>query len=374
MCISAANELERYKRFFKSAHDLFFILDRKGRFTEVNPKFAELLGYTSEELIGHTSRRIIHPEDLDKIRDFFRDVLKGGVHKTEFRAITKDGKTLWFDLIEWSIGEEIEGIVREITDKKRLEDELRKSEQRYRDLWENTNDMFFILDSRGNIIDANAKAMEVFGYSSDEFERIELRDVVDERYLDKARDMQKLLISGKEVEAQEFLCRKRDGSRIWVEVRGRAIKEGNEVVAIQGIARDVTQRKMLEDKLRESEEMFRSLAEKSLVRIYLIQDGVFKYVNPKFAELMGYTVNELIGKSPLDFVHPEDKEPVYISRRIKGKINPVNYPLRIVRKDGVVRVCEVFGSRTFYKGKPAVVGTLIDNTERIEMERDTQIE
>ncbi|RLI79055.1 hypothetical protein DRP05_05360 [Archaeoglobales archaeon] len=127
----------------------------------------------------------------------------------------------------------------------------------------------------------------------------------------------------------------------------------------------------MEEKLKESEEMFRTLAEKSLVGIYLIQDGVFKYVNPKLAELWGYEVDELIGKSPLQFIHPEDRELVdkNLRLRIEGKVDAINYTLKMVRKDGKVRANEVFGSRIIYKGKPAVVGTLIDITEKIEMER-----
>ncbi|WP_456468237.1 PAS domain S-box protein [Archaeoglobus sp.] len=108
--------------------------------------------------------------------------------------------------------------------------------------------------------------------------------------------------------------------------------------------------------------MFRVMAEKSLVGVYLIQDGKFQYVNPKMAELWGYEANELIGKSPLEFIHPDDRETVEknIKLRIKGEIESVNYKLRVVRKDGEIRVNEVYGSRTIFRGKPAIIGTLID--------------
>lgn len=140
---------------------------------------------------------------------------------------------------------------------------------------------------------------------------------------------------------------------------------GTNELFFTAIVRDVSERKRLERQLVESEEMFRKLAEKSLVGIYLIQDGVFKYVNPKLAELWGYSVSELIGRSPLEFIHPEDRERVRrnIERRIEGEIESIHYKFRTVRKGGEVRHNEVFGSRIIYERRPAVIGTLIDVTD-----------
>lgn len=247
--------LKRYERFYENARDIFFILDKNGRFIDVNPKFAEMLGYAPEELIGHTSKRITHPEDLEGLKELFKRVLKGNTGRYEFRGVSKDGRIIWFEVIEWPV-----------------------------------------FDGEGEV---------------------------------------------------------------------------KEVKEIEGIVRDITERKKIEKALKDSEEMFRTLAEKSLVGIYLIQDGVFKYVNPKMAEIWGYETDELIGRSPLEFIHPDDKETVRknLERRIAGEIESINYCLRMIRKDGEKRYNEVFGSRIVYKGKPAIIGTLIDITERLELEK-----
>jgi PAS domain S-box-containing protein len=144
-----------------------------------------------------------------------------------------------------------------------------------------------------------------------------------------------------------------------------------EEIFFTSIVRDVSEKKRLEEALKESEELFRKLAEKSLVGIYLIQDGVFKYVNPKMSELWGYSVEELIGRSSLDFIHPEDKELVRrnLEARIKGEIESISYRFRVVRKNGEIRYNDVYGSRIIYKGKPAVIGTLLDVTEKIKLEK-----
>ncbi len=123
--------------------------------------------------------------------------------------------------------------------------------------------------------------------------------------------------------------------------------------------------------IEESEEKFRSLVEKSLVGVYLIQDGVFKYVNPKLAEIFGYRAEELTDKKgPKDLVFPEDWPIVEenLRRRISGEMEAVNYRFRgLTSSEGIIYV-EVYGSRTLYRGLPAVIGSLLDITERRKAE------
>ncbi len=128
---------------------------------------------------------------------------------------------------------------------------------------------------------------------------------------------------------------------------------------------------MMEFSLRESEEKFRLLAEKSLVGVYIIKDWVFEYVNPKLAEIYGRSVDELVSSNVLNFVHPEDRELVRsnIAKRITGEVESVRYTFRIIRGDGEVRHVEVYGSRMTYGGKAAIIGTLIDITEEIEIRK-----
>ena len=112
---------------------------------------------------------------------------------------------------------------------------------------------------------------------------------------------------------------------------------------------------------------FSILAEKSLVGIYLIQDGVYKYINPKFAEIFEYTTEELINKlGPKDLTFPDDliKVENNIKSRIKGDIKSVNYEFRGITKNNKIKFIEVFGSRASYNNKPAILGTLLDVTER----------
>ena len=162
----------------------------------------------------------------------------------------------------------------------------------------------------------------------------------------------------------------------WLSITTSPILGDNgDIKRVVHVVRDITESKKSEDRLRESELKFRSLAEKSLVGIYLIQDGVFRYVNPRLAEIFGYSTKELIDKmGPRDLTLPEDWSTVEgnLRKRLAGKVKSIHYEFRGVRKDGKIIDVEVYGSRTMYMGRPAVIGTLLDITERKRAERELQ--
>jgi len=154
------------------------------------------------------------------------------------------------------------------------------------------------------------------------------------------------------------------------------IVEDGYLVRAWGTQKDITEKYLLEEELRESEERFRLLAEASLVGIYLIQDYKFAYVNKALADVFGYDVDEVIGKlGPLDLTHPDDHPKVIenINKRVSGEIEAINYSFKGVKKDGTAIYVEVFGRRIEYKGKPGVIGTLMDITERVKLEQENRI-
>ena len=245
---------------------------------------------------------------------------------------------------------------------------MRKRRELFRRILE--DEILFIFDYRGRIIDATRTALEVFGYEKRDLGRLSIRDVV---VGDTVKVIEEIVGTGESERIPEVLCKTKSGERVWLEVRLKPIHRGGRKLLV-GVARDITKRKELERKLKESEEMFRVMAERSLVGIYMIQDGVFVYVNPKMAELWGYKVEEIVGKPPMEFVHPEDREMVRrnIELRISGKMEFANYRVRIVRKDGEIRINEVYGSRMTFRGKPAIIGTLVDVTESVRMQKEVE--
>ena len=123
-------------------------------------------------------------------------------------------------------------------------------------------------------------------------------------------------------------------------------------------------------------ELFTSLVEESLLGVYIIQGDRFLYVNPRCAEIFGYGVDEMVREKRVsELVHPEDRKTVAdnVARRISGEVRSVHYRFRGLRKDGESLEVEVYGSSTKFRGEPAVIGTLVDITEksRVEQEKET---
>lgn len=130
---------------------------------------------------------------------------------------------------------------------------------------------------------------------------------------------------------------------------------------------DITERVKTEQALKESEQHFRALTEGSLTGVYIIQDGILRYANPGLAEIFGYEQDEFVDNfEVMELVHPDDHELVAenLRRRIEGETEKIRYEFRGLCRDGSTVHCEVLGRRADYEGRPAVIGTLLDITER----------
>jgi two-component system, cell cycle sensor histidine kinase and response regulator CckA len=137
-------------------------------------------------------------------------------------------------------------------------------------------------------------------------------------------------------------------------------------------AEDRRKQKATELALAESEARFRTLVERALVGIYLIQDGQFVYANPALSQILGYSNHELCSLPLMTFIAPEDHELVKsnVHSRMSGETQAIRYDVRLRRKDGVILQAEAHGVRTELDGRPAIIGTLIDNTEKRKLEAE----
>jgi len=146
-------------------------------------------------------------------------------------------------------------------------------------------------------------------------------------------------------------------------------------IRTKDLKEEIDERKQVEEALRESEDKFRSFAEQSIVGIYLISDGVLKYVNPKFAEIFGYSIDECLDNMHFpQLVHPEDLATVekQLGRRVSGEIKAVRYSFRGIKKNSETIHVEIFGSSMFLNGKIAATGTMLDITDRKQAEEERE--
>src|SRR5438105_11765660 len=243
-------------------------------------------------------------------------------------------------------------------------------EANYRELVENASDIIYAHDLEGRFTWVNKACERVTGYSREEALKLRIWDIIAPDYLDRAREaIEKKLSSEMQLFEVEIIAR--DGHRVPLEFTSRLVYRGYRPVGVQGIARDVTERQLAAQALKASEDKFRGLVEQSIVGCYIIQDNRYAYANPKMAEIFGYTQAELYEKTVQDLTWPEDVPVVneYLRLRVEGKLQSVHYTIRGKRKDGSAIDIEVHGARTMLNGRGAVIGMLLDVTERKRVER-----
>jgi PAS domain S-box-containing protein len=227
----------------------------------------------------------------------------------------------------------------------------------------------------GKILDVNPGMCEMFGYTREEARELRLT-ALGAMESGLPSDLTESLI-GKAAAGSpqvfEWQVRDRADRVFWVEAQLKPIRvDGRK--GVLAVLRDIDRRRKGKEALKESEARYRMVTEGSLAGVYVIQDGGFAYVNPTMAQIFGYQVGEIMSGAvaPKDLIYPEDLELVRetIRRRLSGELGAAHYTFKGLHKSGRVIYCESFGRRVEYQGRPAVVGTLVDFTDRQRAEEE----
>ncbi|MBI5928304.1 MAG: PAS domain S-box protein [Chloroflexi bacterium] len=305
----------RYRLLAENISDVIAKTNPDGIRTFITPSCYALLGYTPDELIGQPSLEIVHPEDRPNVLATMMQAINEG--RTFFLFIQrfrhKVGHDVWVEVTNNLIYDqdsgkllEIIGVLRDITERKKAEAKLREAEHRYHALFEQSHDAVFLVDMQGNPLEVNHRATEMLGYSVEELRAMSYRELSDEIPQSEATIRQ--LQAGEKVLVYERVMRKKDGSRISVEISVEIVRDldGNPL-HIQSIVRDITERKRAEVTLRESETRYRLLAENIADVIMTFSlDRRITYMSPSCERLLAYVPEEIEGKSHSEFIHPED--------------------------------------------------------------------
>lgn len=248
---------ENMRELFENASDIIYTHDLDGNYTSLNKAGERVTGYTHDEALRMNASQVVAPEYLELARRMIaRKVVDAQVQTFyQLEIITKDGRRVPVEISTQLIYEDgkpvgVQGIAREITKRKRAEEALRESEERYRELFENANDLVYTHDMKGNFTSLNKAGERITGYTRDEALQLNIAQVVVPKYLKTAREMLERKTASDLPTRYELEIFAKDGRRVPIEVSTRVIMKGGEAVGVQGIARDITEHKRTEETLR----------------------------------------------------------------------------------------------------------------------------
>jgi two-component system cell cycle sensor histidine kinase/response regulator CckA len=261
MAETALRESEdRYRDLVENSHDLICTHDLEGRLLSINRTAAKSLGFAPDALLGRNIREAILPEFVDRFDRYISALLERGAARGLMALKTRTGErrvweysnSLRIDGVAVPI---VRGVAHDVTEKKRAEAALRKSEDRYRDLVENARDIIYTHDLQGNFTSINRAGEQITGYSRKEVLTINLTQIVAPQFREKVRKMLEGKLANEKETVYDLEIFAKDGRHVAVEVNTRFIYQDAVPVGMQGIARDVTERKQLEEQLRQSQKM-----------------------------------------------------------------------------------------------------------------------
>jgi len=366
----------RFRKMIEAARDIFYTTDKDGNYTYVNEAVFDKIGYKPEELIGLNFTHLIRPDHIRRVKLFYYKQIqqKKAFSYLEFPIEGKNGEKLW-------IGQNVQllfkndeyigtqAVVRDITNIKISETTLKQSEERFRKLLQNSMDVITVLDESGNIIYDNFSIYTQFGYEKPLIGTSIFKYFHPDDLQQAQREFKKTLSRKGVSEPIEFRFKAADGTWKYVEALGNNLLDEPNIKGIVINSRDITERKKIEQDLKQSEERFRKLVQYSSdITTVVSIDGTITYVSPSFFRLFGYS-QELIGKNIFEFLHPDDLQTA-ISEFQRGiEIGGVSDPIQVRFKspDGSWKYLETIGNNLI--NEPSINGIVLNSREITERKR-----
>ena len=367
------------ERVLQSISSAVFVLDRQGKFIQINQAGFELFGYDCDEIIGQPFNLLLVEDTAQEIGELFHGVLERleRLESIELEIIREDGSRRIISLSALPLLDDgtvtgVVGVAADVTERKRAEGQLRHSEERYRTVFDAANDGIFIHCAHsGRILDVNLRAQEMYGYSREEMCSMEVADMSAPGFEQKQALKVMRRVAAGEPELFEWLGRHRNGTTFWVEVNlKKVVLEGAD--RLLAVVRDITERKHAVERLQESEEKFRAIADNIAPFVWMADaDGNIVWFNKRWYDYTGATPAEMKGDGWQKLQHPEHRAAVVAKLKrclLAGEKWEDTMPLR--GKDGTYRwfLSRAIPIRDDRGRVTRWFGTNTDITERREME------
>jgi len=374
---------EKYRLLAENANDMLIVITTDFKIEYINEKVHQkTMGYNYEDLRNKNIMDLIHPDDYKKIQKTFNQAINKGEGFIQARIKNKNGTYLWTEsngkkFIDEDGKPKFMIIVRDITERIKNAERIEESEQKYKDLTDSLPEVIFEIDLDYQITYTNSAASKKFGYFDEDFKKglniFQFLAPEDKDFILKNLES---LIKGEYIEPLIVKLRKKDGTFFYANIYGKRIFKGTKVVGIRSIIHDITEMKIAQQKIEESEQKFRTIAEQSLLGICIIQDDIVKYVNKNLADLLGYSVNEILQWKPSEFfktIHPDDKKMVIqlaldLNNELKNGIR--SYEARGIKKNGEVIWLDIYYKIINFKNKQAYLISFMDISERKQAQEE----
>ncbi len=352
--------------------DALFLMDRAGRVIVANAGACRLFEVSPAAIEGTSLYRLLPRPVALRSRRNLRVALKEG--KPVRAEVLWGGR--YYDTTIYPVSDDqahrirLAVFISDVTERKKVEKTLLETEQKYRNIFQNATEGIFQVSREGRFMSANPSLARIHGYDSPE-ELIEtITDIASQLYVN-AGDRKALVDTLDRqgwVRDMEIQMYRKDRSLHWISMNARVVRdESGRALYHEGTMQDITERKMAEEALLESEERYRTAIEHSNDGVAIIQGMTHQYVNRRFVEMFGYQAAEEIVGQPVGFqVHPDDREKVIDinERRQRGWFVPHRYEFKAIRKDGRELYVEVSATSIFYRGSHAYLVYLRDITDR----------
>ncbi len=374
--INSQKALEEQRQFLRQVIDInpsiIFVLDENGRNILSNKALQNISGATQEELLGKfPDEFIVDPEHARRSRQMDRELIEGSRDRVELEEVIKDREEKTHRVYTVKVPQRDEygkvtrifGVSTDITAIRQGEEALRRSEKRFRELFEHSNDAIFIHDLDGRIMDVNRQACRMLGSTREELIKRFVQSLHNEEEKAAGRQNLKLLQTQGAVTFESRLERS-DGSILDVEINAKLIDL--ETLTVQSVMRDITERKRAEEALRESERKYRALFDTSSEALSIIdvENNRYVEVNRTGEKLFGYTRREFLEQiTPLD-LNPNPAQSLEIMKEVLSSDRVHRYELIHIRKDRRLIPVEVYISSFTLEGRNYLLAQARDITER----------
>ena len=366
----------KYSRIIHNIRDIVYSYTPDGILTFVSESVRQL-GYEHDEIVGYSIFSFLHPDDRNLVFEANRNAMdRGGFEPVECRLRTKGGDYVWVEASSEQVlvgGHlvQINGVARYIAERKAAEEALRLSEERYRSLINNIQDIIFSHQPDGRVSFAS-ESVRRLGYEPEE---VAGRPIFEFLHPDDVPGARVVLEHARSEHRQahlEFRFRAKGGGYVWFEENSEPIFEDGRLVQFNAVARDITSRREAESALRESEAKYKWLLEQ-LNEGILVGDlqGVISFVNPRMAEMLGYADTELLGR-PMASLAEGPWPGIHAGRNeSRGAGFNVQQEIRLQRKNGDPVHFLVSGT-PLRNGDGEVVGTFSVLSDITQWKRDQE--